>query len=247
MQYTVQAGDTLFRIAQGFGVSLDQLIAANPQIRDPNIIMPGQIINIPVIKDGGPFPDYTHGGHKPGYHHCLHGPDKNIWQKVCLPTPYPEVKVERPNPRYGSMLMDALADKNGEMTAINLYLYYYTILENTKYEELSELLEAISIIEMRHMHDLMKFIKLLGCDPKYENSLGVPWCATYVNYKLHNVCNLLMAVIQDEENAAKLYTCMAREIKDKCVSDWLLRAAEDETHHAKLFKKYYSKYCRPMG
>lgn len=45
--YVVQPGDTLFKIAQRFGVSLDDLIAANPDISDPNLIFPGQKIIIP--------------------------------------------------------------------------------------------------------------------------------------------------------------------------------------------------------
>lgn len=45
--YTVQQGDTLFLIAKRFGVSLDALIRANPQIKDPNLIFPGDVIFIP--------------------------------------------------------------------------------------------------------------------------------------------------------------------------------------------------------
>jgi spore coat assembly protein SafA len=45
--YTVQPGDTMFSIAQRFGVSLDALIAANPQIPNPNLIFPGQIVCVP--------------------------------------------------------------------------------------------------------------------------------------------------------------------------------------------------------
>ncbi len=143
--------------------------------------------------------------------------------------------------------MDVLADRESELTAIHTYLYYYTMLKNTKYEELADLLEAISIIEMKHMHDTMEFIKKLGCEPIYTNSRGRPWCAAYVNYELHNVCNLLMTVIQEEKNAYKLYMEMADFIKDKYLSAWLRRAAKDEAHHAKLFKIYYDKHCIPMG
>ncbi len=46
--YTVAQGDTMFLIAQRFGVSLQALIAANPQIEDPNMIVPGQRICVPV-------------------------------------------------------------------------------------------------------------------------------------------------------------------------------------------------------
>ena len=46
--YTVKQGDTLFLIARRFGIRLEDLIAANPQISDPNQIMPGQRICVPV-------------------------------------------------------------------------------------------------------------------------------------------------------------------------------------------------------
>lgn len=47
--YIVQLGDTLFGIAQQFGIDLDELIAANPQITDPDIIFTGQFIVIPPL------------------------------------------------------------------------------------------------------------------------------------------------------------------------------------------------------
>lgn len=44
--YTVIAGDTLSGIAARHGISLKNLVAANPQISDANKIYPGQIINL---------------------------------------------------------------------------------------------------------------------------------------------------------------------------------------------------------
>lgn len=52
--YTVQPGDTLFNIAGRFSVSLSNLIAANPQIPDPDLIFPGQMICVPTPVP--PFP-----------------------------------------------------------------------------------------------------------------------------------------------------------------------------------------------
>jgi peptidoglycan hydrolase-like protein with peptidoglycan-binding domain len=47
MVYTVQPGDTLFRIARKFGVTVAEIVAAN-NIKDPNRINVGQRLIIPV-------------------------------------------------------------------------------------------------------------------------------------------------------------------------------------------------------
>ncbi|NLY10566.1 MAG: LysM peptidoglycan-binding domain-containing protein [Firmicutes bacterium] len=55
-RYTVRAGDTMFLIARRFGVSLNALIAANPQIPNPNIIFPGDVLCVPGTPSGGRVP-----------------------------------------------------------------------------------------------------------------------------------------------------------------------------------------------
>lgn len=45
--HTVERGDTLFKIANAFGVDLAAVIDANPQFEDPDFILPGQKVNIP--------------------------------------------------------------------------------------------------------------------------------------------------------------------------------------------------------
>jgi LysM repeat protein len=45
--YRVRAGDTLFRIARRFDTTVDAILAANPDISDPNDIFVGQFIAIP--------------------------------------------------------------------------------------------------------------------------------------------------------------------------------------------------------
>ena len=46
-RYTVVQGDSMFSIAQRFGVSLDALIAANPHITNPKLIFPGDVLCVP--------------------------------------------------------------------------------------------------------------------------------------------------------------------------------------------------------
>ena len=45
--YTVRQGDTLWGIARRYGVTLTALISANPQIKNPNLIYPGDGVVIP--------------------------------------------------------------------------------------------------------------------------------------------------------------------------------------------------------
>lgn len=54
--YTVKATNTLYSIAQRFGITVQQIIAANPQIVNPNNILVGQVICIP---NGTPTPTTT--------------------------------------------------------------------------------------------------------------------------------------------------------------------------------------------
>ncbi len=48
--YIVEKGDTLSIIAEKFGISLAQLVQANPHIRNINNISPGDEVNIPSVK-----------------------------------------------------------------------------------------------------------------------------------------------------------------------------------------------------
>ncbi|MTI69639.1 MAG: SafA/ExsA family spore coat assembly protein [Firmicutes bacterium] len=49
--YTVKPGDSLWKIAVKYEVGLSEIISENPQIKNPSLIYPGQIINVPNIKD----------------------------------------------------------------------------------------------------------------------------------------------------------------------------------------------------
>lgn len=46
-EYTVVAGDTLWKIAVKNEMGLSEIISANPQISNPDLIYPGQVINMP--------------------------------------------------------------------------------------------------------------------------------------------------------------------------------------------------------
>jgi len=47
MTYKVKPGDNLSKIAKRYGISLAQLLQANPQIKNPDRIQVGQVVNLP--------------------------------------------------------------------------------------------------------------------------------------------------------------------------------------------------------
>ncbi len=46
--HTVVSGDSMWKIAVKYQVGLSEIKAANPQISNPNLIYPGQVLNIPT-------------------------------------------------------------------------------------------------------------------------------------------------------------------------------------------------------
>jgi peptidoglycan endopeptidase LytF len=53
--YTIQSGDTLYKIARQFGYTLDALLEVNPGL-NPNALVVGQTLCLPPSPGGGPFP-----------------------------------------------------------------------------------------------------------------------------------------------------------------------------------------------
>jgi spore coat assembly protein SafA len=76
--YTVVSGDTMWDIAREHGISLSRLEALNPQIKNPDLIFPGQKINLGgsggITAPAGPIESPPHGVTTPPVH--LPGHDK---------------------------------------------------------------------------------------------------------------------------------------------------------------------------
>lgn len=48
IKYTVVKGDSMWKIAVRYQVGLDEMIAANPQVKNPALIYPDQVLNVPI-------------------------------------------------------------------------------------------------------------------------------------------------------------------------------------------------------
>ena len=88
--YTIQQGDTISSIALEFGVSIDDLVAANPEI-SPNAMSVGQVINIPsnpLNSPGEPTP--TPASFTIQQIECYPTTDQGMWCFVLVRNEFPD-------------------------------------------------------------------------------------------------------------------------------------------------------------
>lgn len=52
--YVVQFGDSLYTIAQKFNITVDQILASNEQIDQPQTFFPGEVLIIPRPQSAAP-------------------------------------------------------------------------------------------------------------------------------------------------------------------------------------------------
>lgn len=166
--------------------------------------------------------------------------------KVKLDIPYPEVKVEEKNPYYADLLSQDYAGEVSETTASFLYSYQHfdTFSSN---EEFSNIIEEISIVEMKHLEMLGKTIKLLGKSPVFktcESSRGdcVMWSSSNVIYD-NDMRDMLKTDIRSEKMAIKNYEHHRELIDDKYIKEMLSRIILDEKRHLEIFETLLEKLC----
>jgi len=178
---------------------------------------------------------------------CNSGASEHVNRWCALPAPYPEPRVVRPNQYYAMLLLEDYAGAVSEMTAINQYFYHYLTFEE-KHDDIAELEECVSIIEMYHLELLGKTIRLLGVAPEYRtitNNRVIYWNASFVYYG-QGICDRLAADIAAERMAIQNYRQHQQLIGDPYIKELLERIIMDEQHHLQLFTNYMQKYCPGM-
>nr|WP_281423158.1 LysM peptidoglycan-binding domain-containing protein [Paenibacillus oenotherae] len=60
-QHVVKQGDTLWKLSKAWGVPLSDMIKANPQLKNPNVLLTGEIVNIPKTGTPANMPDMGQG------------------------------------------------------------------------------------------------------------------------------------------------------------------------------------------
>lgn len=155
--------------------------------------------------------------------------------------PYPELRVEAPNPHYANILMKDYAGSGSEFTAITQYLYH-NLTEN-QYADIPKTFMGIAKTEMMHLHMLGEMIVLLGGKPVFTSGYpGQFWTGRTVAYG-HALGDKLADNLKSEQRTIRQYEQHIAKINDSYVKAILKRIILDEEVHVKLLQKAIDRYC----
>ena len=146
---------------------------------------------------------------------------------------YPTLQVEK-NLHDSKILMPVYGGVQGEITAVMTYTYQHFVAED---EALKEMLEGVSIAEMKHVDLLGNAITVLGGYPVIGGRAY--WSGSYVNYTL-DPKRFLRQNILAEENAILGYERAILNLSQDSVKNLIERIILDEEIHVKLFKEFLS-------
>jgi len=103
-KHVAKQGDTLWKLSKAWGIPLQTLIDANPQISDPNVLKVGDVVLIPV-KGGGATNQPGHGGENVSPN--VGGKKNTAPKPTPLPAPLPApapVQEVKPTPPKEEMI-----------------------------------------------------------------------------------------------------------------------------------------------
>lgn len=158
--------------------------------------------------------------------------------------PYPEIRVERPNPEYAKILLQNYAGAISEDTSIHLYKYQH-FLQSDKWKEFSDALNMVAMDEVHHLELLAETILKLGLNPIYAVFSAITdepeyWTSKNVNYT-DEIKEMLKTDIRVESLAINQYELHKDIIDDIYVKALIDRIVEDEIEHLKVFRRLYNQ------
>ena len=159
---------------------------------------------------------------------------------------FPEITKLANNSKIVKKLIDAYAGSKSELTAICQYTYESFITKNNlKYAELSQILEKISICEMKHLEILSKLLIKMDVDPKLcryiDNNYNLCnyWSTGNIKY-IKDVDEFLKYNIEQEKLAIKEYEEIIKTSKDETLNNIISLIISDEKKHINILNAILS-------
>ncbi len=154
-----------------------------------------------------------------------------------LNIPYPKITESNLNRYDTQMILRLYAEK---LVSIHDYIYYNLLFSELN-PELADILECISIAEMKHFKLYAKLLLLSGIHPGYKALLpylrkeGRGMSST-------NIDNALERLHGAEQLSASNTRLVLSQANDTSAVRVLKRIVEDEDHHVKILSALRKKY-----
>ena len=152
-----------------------------------------------------------------------------------LNEPYPKIEVKGHNKELADRLSVLASGRDGELTAVLQYTYQHISLP-PKFAYAADILECISVTEMKHFEILCKLINALGGDCRIgvcDRSRYVYWNGVCVDYS-QNFVKILRNDIRSEKKAISSYNSFMDKCDDQKINTLIKRIIKDEEHHLEL-------------
>lgn len=161
----------------------------------------------------------------------------------AAPEPYPEVRAEGRNRRYGQAILSNVGGSVSEMGSLALYLYGH--FTQAAWPEVAECLGHLAVVEMHHLAIFSDLARQLGEDPRLWGPCRGGrryWTPEYLRYP-RQLSQVLRYAVEEERGAIQKYSRQALWIKDENVVANLRRIIADEEIHVKVLTGLLESYC----
>jgi Mn-containing catalase len=166
-----------------------------------------------------------------------------------------EVKVDKPDPRFGQFLLEQFGGATGELTAA---LQYWVQSFHVEDAGIRDMLQDIALEEFSHLEMVGKLIeqhtrsvdqtdayasplfRMRGVGPHFVDSHGVAWTAAYINEGA-NVVRDLRADIAAEAGARQTYEALLKVAPDEGSKKTLTFLLTREVSHTAMFMQALNK------
>ncbi|MCI9597702.1 MAG: manganese catalase family protein [Firmicutes bacterium] len=168
------------------------------------------------------------------------------------------VRVDRPNPKYASMMQEQLGGPQGELKSA---LQYLSQSMRIKDQEIKDLFMDIAAEELCHLEMISATVNMLngheldakdatvgnmeahvlsGLTPMLTNASGYLWTAAYVN-ETGDLAADLLSDIAAEQRAKVVYEYLYRQVDDSGVRETIEFLLEREEAHNTMFREAFNK------
>ena len=162
---------------------------------------------------------------------------------VAVNLPYPSTDNLLPDPAAAKIIAPAYASAHSELATILQYTYHTFRFEDERQDKNKELLEGISVCEMRHLKILGNTLLKLGTDPKFVANPPAQtnfFNTSQISYSKTPI-KMLLDDIAGEMGAIKGYESMLRQLKNEAVAAVIQRILLDEYLHLDRLRAAFSE------